>query len=57
MDIKKGKKITIFTDEETRYHGRLLYEAVLSELNRIGISYTSVTRGMAGFGRESTICQ
>jgi len=55
MESLTGKKITIFTCEERRHNRKPLYEAVMEELNRAGIGGATVTRGIAGFGRDRTI--
>ncbi|HXG91695.1 MAG TPA: DUF190 domain-containing protein [Blastocatellia bacterium] len=55
METIEAKKITIFTCEERRHNHRPLYEAVMEELKRAGIAGATVTRGIAGFGRDRAI--
>jgi PII-like signaling protein len=55
METVAAKKITIFTSDGKRLHHRPLYETILEQLNRAGITGATVTRGIAGFGRKGTI--
>src|SRR2546422_796980 len=50
--LKKGpaKKVTIYVNEDARYHLTSLYEAVLQYLLHKGVSGATAMRAMAGFG-------
>jgi PII-like signaling protein len=52
MMLNKGheKKVTIFVDEDARYHLTSLYEAILQYLLHKGVAGATATRAMAGFG-------
>ena len=45
-----AKKVTVFVNEDTQYHLRPLYEAILAVLLERGVSGATATRAMAGFG-------
>jgi PII-like signaling protein len=47
-----GLKVTLYLDEEERFEGRPLWEAVLEWAHECGIRTALVTRGKAGFGRR-----
>ena len=55
MESIDGKKITIFTNEEKRFHHRPMHEAILEELHKAGIGGAAVTRGIAGFGEDRKV--
>ena len=50
--LSKGpaKKVTIYLNEDTRYHLSPLYEAILSFLLHKGVTGATASRAMAGFG-------
>jgi PII-like signaling protein len=50
--LKKGqaKKVTIFVNEDAKYHLTSLYEAILQYLLHKGVAGATATRAMAGFG-------
>ena len=50
--LKKGpaKKVTIYLNEDTRYHLESLYEAILRFLMHKGVAGATASRAMAGFG-------
>lgn len=50
--LKPGpaKKVTVYVDEDVHRHGQPLYLAVLNYLFTHGVSGTTVTKGVAGFG-------
>src|SRR2546427_5731307 len=50
--LKKGsaKKVTIYINEDTRYHLEPLYEAILAFLMNKGVAGATAARAMAGFG-------
>lgn len=53
----KGERtlMRIFIGESDKYHGALLYQAVLETLREKGLSGATVLRGVAGFGASSTM--
>ncbi len=55
--LTKGpaKKVTIFVNEDTHYHGRALYDAILSFLLHRGVSGATATRALAGFGAHQVL--
>jgi len=50
--LKRGpaKKVTIYVNEDARYHLQPLYESILSYLLHKGVAGATATRAMAGFG-------
>jgi len=52
--LAKGaaKKVTIYVNEDTRYHHGPLYEALLTYLLHKGVAGATATRGLAGFGEH-----
>lgn len=52
--LSKGpaKKVTIYVNEDTRYHHGPLYEAILTYLLHNGASGATVSRCLAGFGEH-----
>jgi len=52
--LAKGaaKKVTIYVNEDTRYHHGPLYEAVLTYLLHKGVAGATATRSLAGFGEH-----
>lgn len=50
--LKKGqaRKVTVYVNEDAKYHLLPLYEAILQLLLHKGISGATATRAMAGFG-------
>ncbi len=50
--LKKGsaKKVTIYVNEDSRYHHQPLYEAILTYLMHKGVAGATASRAMAGFG-------
>lgn len=55
--LKNGpaKKLTIYVDENEKYHSKPAYEAVLNVLAQRKIAGASVFRGMAGYGSEGKL--
>lgn len=45
-----AKKVTIYLNEDTPFHGGTLYEAILEFLLHKGVAGATATRCMAGFG-------
>jgi len=45
-----GKKVTIYINEDTKYHTQPLYEAILTYLMHKGVAGATASRAMAGFG-------
>src|SRR5579862_7292123 len=52
--LSKGpaKKITIYVNEDTRYHHEPLYEAILTYLLHNGASGATASHCLAGFGEH-----
>jgi PII-like signaling protein len=50
--LKKGsaKKVTIYVNEDSRYHLQPLYEAILTYLMHKGVAGATASRAIAGFG-------
>src|SRR5215470_191971 len=50
--LNKGaaKKVTIYINEDTRYHLQPLYEAILTYLLHKGVAGATASWAMAGFG-------
>lgn len=50
--LKTGsaKKVTIYVNEDSRYHLQPLYEAILTYLMHKGVAGATASRAMAGFG-------
>jgi PII-like signaling protein len=55
--LQKGaaKKVTVYINEDTHYHGRPLHEAILQFLLDHGVSGATATRAMAGFGAHRVV--
>ena len=55
--LKKGaaKKVTIYVNENTRYHLGPLYEAILAFLLRKGVAGATASRAMMGFGAHKVL--
>lgn len=47
-----AKKVTIYVGEDVHHHGEPLYLALLNYLFYHGVSGTTVTKGVAGFGPD-----
>src|SRR5262245_36437928 len=45
-----AKKVTIYVNEDSKYHLQPLYEAILDYLLHKGVAGATATRAMAGFG-------
>lgn len=50
-----GSFLRFYVHEDHRHHGRLLWEWLLEQANRLGIRGGSAFRAMAGFGRHHTL--
>lgn len=50
-----GAFLRFYVHESDRYHGRLLWEWLLEQANRMGIRGGSAFRAMAGFGRHHVL--
>jgi len=55
--LKKGaaKKVTIYINEDTKYHLQPLYEAILTYLLHKGVAGATASRAMAGFGPQQVM--
>jgi PII-like signaling protein len=51
----EGKLLRIFIGESDTWHGRPLYEAVVSRVREEGLAGATVLRGIEGFGAHSRI--
>lgn len=49
----KGKLLRIFIGESDRWHGKLLYEAIVVAAREHGLAGATVLRGAMGFGANS----
>lgn len=50
-----GSLLRFYVHEDHRHRGRLLWEWLLEQANRLGIRGGSAFRAMAGFGRHHTL--
>jgi PII-like signaling protein len=55
--LNKGaaKKVTIYVNEDARYHAGPLYESILLFLLHKGVAGATATRAMAGFGAHQVM--
>jgi PII-like signaling protein len=55
--LKPGpaKRLTIFINESTRWHGRAAYQALLDLFRHRGLAGATVTRGIAGYTGKGAI--
>jgi uncharacterized protein len=51
----QGCLLRFYVHENQRYHGRLVWEWLLEQANKMGIRGGSAFRAMAGFGRHRVI--
>lgn len=51
----QGCFLRFYVHENQRHHGRLVWEWLLEQANRIGIRGGSAFRAMAGFGRHHVL--
>jgi PII-like signaling protein len=51
----QGVCLRIFVPQAARLHGKLLYEWILEEAHRTGISGGSAFRAIAGYGRHGRL--
>ena len=51
----QGSFCRFYVHESDRHHGRLLWEWLLEEANRLGIRGGSAFKAMAGFGRHHVL--
>ena len=51
----EGQLLRIFTGENDRWHGRPLYEAIVSRAREAGLAGATVLRGLMGYGAASRI--
>ncbi len=52
---KTGKLLRIYFGENDRYHGKPLYEAIVLKAKEMGLSGSTVIRGVQGFGAHSVV--
>ncbi len=55
--LKAGpaKRLTVFVNESSRWHGRSAYQALLELFQRRGLAGATVTRGIAGYTGKGAI--
>jgi PII-like signaling protein len=51
----QGSLIRFYVHENQRHHGRLVWEWLLEQANRLGVRGGSAFRAMAGFGRHHVL--
>ena len=51
----RGSLLRFYVHEDHRHHGRLVWEWLLEQANRLGIRGGSAFRAMAGFGRHHVL--
>jgi PII-like signaling protein len=51
----QGSFIRFYVHENQRHHGRLVWEWLLEQANRLGVRGGSAFRAMAGFGRHHVL--
>lgn len=51
----EGQLLRIFVGESDRWHGRPLYEAIVSRAREAGLAGATVLRGLMGYGARSRI--
>jgi PII-like signaling protein len=51
----EGRLVRIFIGEADRWHGRPLYEAIVTRAREEGLAGATVLRGLMGFGAKSRI--
>jgi PII-like signaling protein len=56
MEIRgKCESLKIFTDENDKWQGRILYHAIVERMVQEGVAGATVTRGLEGFGSSTRI--
>jgi len=53
--MMQGIYLKLFVPEDSRLHGKLLYEWILKQAEHVGISGGSAVRAMAGFFRHGRL--
>ena len=51
----KCKSVRVFVAEDTKFDGKLLYQAIVERLLKEGIAGATVTRGIMGYGSAAHI--
>jgi PII-like signaling protein len=51
----EGELLRIFIGENDRWHGKPLYEAIVSRAREAGLAGATVLRGLMGYGAASRI--
>ncbi len=49
----ESQLLRVFIDETDRYHGRLLYQAIVEKAREMGMAGATVLHGVMGFGAHS----
>ncbi len=52
---RAGQLLRIYLDEDDRYEGKTLCEAILNKARELGIAGATVLRGLMGYGAQSQI--
>ena len=47
--------LRVFIGETNRYHGKVLYEAIVLKARELGLAGATVIRGIMGFGADSRL--
>lgn len=55
MIPEQGQLLRIFVGESDRWHGRLLYEAIVLKARELHLAGATVLKGPLGFGKSSRI--
>jgi PII-like signaling protein len=51
----EGKLLRVFVGESDRWHGKLLYQAIVERVRAEGLAGATVLRGIEGFGADSRL--
>ncbi|MDQ1325154.1 MAG: uncharacterized protein QG564_278 [Campylobacterota bacterium] len=57
MDFVKGLRLTIFTAEDYKYEGNILFRQIVDRLYGASISGVTVVRGIMGYGSSKQMRQ
>ena len=56
MEIKgSGKLLRVYINEDDRYQGRPLFEAIVLQLRETGLAGATVIKGIIGYGASSRV--
>ena len=51
----EGERLTVFVDENDRYHHRPLYAEIVQRARKAGLAGATVLRGIEGFGATTVL--